>query len=75
VKGLTQTIAINRALGSWILNAKEIKRIATGLNAYHQLIPLMQARAHLKHLDERDTETEVGVIGQDQRSREEGTDR
>ena len=31
--GRTQTIAINRALGSWILNAKEIKRIATGLNA------------------------------------------
>ena len=31
--------------------------------------------AHLEHLDERDTETEVGVVGQNQRSREEGTDR
>jgi hypothetical protein len=39
VEGLTQTIAINRALGSWILNAKEIKRMATGLNAWDQLVP------------------------------------
>lgn len=29
--------------------------------------------AHLEHLDERDTETEVGVVGQNQGSRKEGT--
>ena len=34
---------------------------------------IMELGAHLEHLDERDTETEVGVVGQDQGSREEGT--
>lgn len=30
---LTKTMTINLPFGSWILNAKEIKRIATGLKA------------------------------------------
>jgi hypothetical protein len=36
---------------------------------------IMELGAHLEHLDERDTETEVGVVGQNQRSREKGSDR
>lgn len=32
-KTLTKTMIINLPFGSWILNAKEIKRIATGLKA------------------------------------------
>ena len=76
-KGRTQTMAINRMFGSWILNAKEIKRMATGLNAWTSIMVHFSGweRADLEHLDKADTETEVGVVGQDQRSRKEGTDR
>jgi hypothetical protein len=71
----TQTIAPKRMLGSWILNANEINRMATGLNACYQLTSFSRRRiAYLEHLDEADTETEVGVVGQDQRAREEGSD-
>jgi hypothetical protein len=60
-------MAINRMLGSWILKAKEIKRIATGLNAWQLARSLtMHKRADLEHLNEADTKTEVGVVGQDQ---------
>lgn len=31
---LTPTIAMSRAFGSWILNTKEMSKIATGLKAY-----------------------------------------
>lgn len=70
-------MAINRMLGSWILNANEIKRIATGLNAWTSIMVRIFGLkvADLEHLDEADTETEVGVVGQNQGSRKEGTDR
>jgi len=66
-KGRTQTMAIKRMLGSWILNANEIKRMATGLKAWtsaRSMDPFVEA--DLEHLDKADTETEVGIVGQNQ---------
>ena len=34
---------------------------------------IMKLGAHLEHLNERNTETEIGVVGQNQGSREKGT--
>jgi hypothetical protein len=36
-------------------------------------LSIMTLETDLEHLNEGDTETEVGVVGQDQRSRKEGT--
>jgi hypothetical protein len=49
---------ISRELGSWILNANEMSRMATGLNACGQWSILSHRPApansgtHLEHLDE-----------------------
>lgn len=59
----TSTMMMSLELGSWILKANEMRRIATGLKAFGSADDGDALETiHLEHLDERDREGEVGVV-------------
>jgi hypothetical protein len=74
---IMKTMTASLRLGSWIRVVHEMRRIATGVNAYanglnQEMIAAEGKRGHyLEHLYVGHTEIEVGGVAQDETSTEE----